>query len=131
MSSQAAVLNQCFETLASADIDIAGPVYKKYLAAMPEVAEHIECLDDRMRGRMLDQVYRLLLDDVHEDYLTFETVTHRCYGATNQRYQGLLEAVKNSVKEALGESWSAEMEHAWSSKIESIIEDIKQIEAVF
>lgn len=72
----------------------------------------------------------MLLDDVHEHYLTFEAVTHRCYGATTERYKGLLVAVKNSVQDVLNDAWTAEIELAWSSKIASIIEDIENINLV-
>jgi len=127
MNSNVSVISRCFEKLAEMNVDMTASIYSAYLSAMPEVTEHIEYLDDRMKGRMLDQVYRLLLDDVDNDYLSFEARTHRCYGATVARYKGLLNAVKTTFKEQLGASWTAEDEQAWDASISRILTDIERV----
>lgn len=127
MDSNTSLLNQCFEQLANKNVDITKAVYKSYISRMPDVAEHIAALDERMMGRMLDQVYRLLLEDVDDDYLTFEVSTHQNYGATPERYSGLLIAVKDSVKEVLSECWTNAEERAWDKSIKRVVSEIGRV----
>ncbi len=127
MDSNTSLLNQCFEQLANTNIDITKAVYENYISRMPEVAEHIAGLDERMMGRMLDQIYRLLLDGVDDDYLTFEVSTHQSYGATPERYTGLLIAVKDSVKEVLSDRWTSAEESAWDQSIKKIVSEIERV----
>ena len=129
MPTDTELLYHCFEELAKIDRDIAAEVYRKFTAAMPEAHQHIGYTDTRMRGRMLDQIYRLLLDDVDEDYLKFETNMHKGYGADTGLYRGLLTAVKDSVSEALEERWTTAHSAAWDRTIERIVGDIAQLTA--
>lgn len=130
MDSNTSLLNQCFEQIANKNVDITEAVYKKYISNMPDVAEHIAALDERMMGRMLDQVYRLLLEDVDDDYLAFEVSTHQSYGATPERYMGLLIAVKDSVKEVLSERWANAEERAWDKSIKRVVSEIGRVNLV-
>jgi hypothetical protein len=129
MNTDNEVLYHCFERLAECDRDIAPLVYRKFTLNMPSANQHIDYLDSRMRGRMLDQVYRLLLDDVDEDYLRFETGMHKGYGADEQLYRGLLTAVKDSVSEALQDGWTSAEDAAWDRTIEQIVSNIARLEA--
>lgn len=130
MSNDTLVLRQCFEELAEKDIDIAPAVYAHFLADMPHVEQHIAYLDERMRGRMLDQIYNLLLGDVEEDYLSFEAKMHEGYGATPAMYRGVLDAVKQAVGAALGAEWSVTREAAWVRSIDSIVARIQNMQSL-
>ena len=127
MNPNTAVLSRCFEQLAESDTDIAEAVYKHFTSSMPDANQHIDYLDSRMKGRMLDQIYQLLLDEVDDNYLEFETHMHRGYGANTTLYQGLLTAVKDAVKDVLGATWTAKEEAAWDASIERIVGDIDQL----
>lgn len=129
MNTDAEVLNHCFEKLAESDTDVAPLVYRRFTLNMPTANQHIDYMDSRMRGRMLDQVYRLLLDDVDEDYLRFETDMHKGYGADQVLYRGLLTAVKDSVSEVLQDSWTSVEDAAWDRTIENIVSNIARLEA--
>lgn len=129
MDKTVQTISQCFEKLAEKNIDISESVYQTYIQNMPDVNEHIDVLDTRMKGRMLDQIYRLLLDDVDKDYLEFEARTHRCYGATLERYEGLLSAVKQIFKDQLRDDWHSTDEKAWDTSIKRILADIKGYES--
>jgi hypothetical protein len=94
---------------------------------MPEANQHLDYLDVRMKGRMLDQVYQLLLDEVDDNYLQFETHMHQGYGANTALYRGLLTAVKDAVKIALADSWSAAEDTAWDATIDRIVSDIERL----
>lgn len=123
------VLNRCFEDVAQSGIDIAPMVYQTFLEAMPEADQHIGYMDERMRGRMLDQIFNLLLDDIDTSYLEFETRTHRGYGANSRFYRGMLEAVRDAVKRALKDGWSTQYESAFTRSIDQIVEEIERLES--
>jgi hypothetical protein len=129
MKTDAEMLHLCFEELAKYDRDITAEVYRKFTAGAPGANQHIDYMDARMRGRMLDQVYRVLLDDVDEDYLKFETTMHKGYGADTELYFALLTAVKDSVSEALQENWTDARDAAWNRTIERIGSKIAELAA--
>lgn len=122
------IIHRCFEEVAQSGVDITPAVYEKFTEAMPQVNQHIDFMDNRMRGRMLDQIYKLLLEDIDSDYLKFETDMHRGYGADSALYRGILEAVKGCMRDSLGENWSKEYESAWDRSIDSLVEEIQRLE---
>lgn len=130
MNKDTQTLSRCFEELANADTDIAPAVYARFTATMPEATQHIGYLDERMKGRMLDQVYQLLLGEVDDSYLAFEAKMHKGYGANIALYRGLLSAVRDTVKDALAASWSAEQDMAWDASINRIVGDLERLESV-
>lgn len=127
MIANTEIIHNCLAQLAEADTDITGAVYDKFTCAMPEAIQHIDYMDIRMRGRMLDQILRLLLGETDDNYLKFETEMHRGYGANTSLYQALLSAVKETVKDRLAPSWSAREEAAWDTSIKHIIGDIDRL----
>jgi len=121
------VICQSLEALAKNDTDIATLVYASFSEKMPDADQHIGIMDSRMRGRMLDQIYKLLMGDVDGGYLEFEAGMHRGYGAGLDQYRGILEALKDAVSSVLSDAWSADQEVAWTRTIERIIGDISTI----
>jgi len=128
MQEDREVLHACFERLANTNMDITSAVYAKLNARIPAANQHMDYMDNRMKGRMLDQVYKLLLEEVDQDYLAFETKMHKGYGADTTLYRGLLLAVKEAVSDALAELWSKEDDSAWDRSIERIVSEIGQLE---
>ena len=127
MATDKEVIHQCLEAVANAQTDIAPAIYASISEKMPDMDQHIDFMDSRMKGRMLDQIYKLLLGDVDDGYLEFEARMHRGYGADLVQYQGILEAVKNAVCNVLSDTWSAAEEAAWDRTIEHIVGDISAI----
>ena len=126
MQTDTEVLYHCFDQIAKSDTDIAPAVYDKLTSYAPEMSPHISHMDARMKGRMLDQIYNLLLDEIDEGYLEFEARTHMGYGADTAMYRGMLRAVKDAVSDTLGDAWSDKEELAWDRSIERIVGDIEQ-----
>lgn len=121
------LLYRCFEQVANTGEDITPAIYENFFQAMPEAEQHIGIMDDRMRGRMVEQIYGLLLGEAGEDYLRFEADMHRGYGANPGFYRGILEAVRDTVKERLTGEWSGEHEQAWDRSIERLMGDIDRL----
>jgi len=127
MRADSEVLKRCFERLAETGIDITGAVYRQFEATAPDVGMYIGAMDERMRGRMLEQVFKLLLGETEEGYLAFEARMHRGYGANAYFYRSLLEAVAHSVREEMGEEWSAADDAAWNRTIGRIVDEIGSV----
>ena len=127
MATDNEIICQCFEAVADSHTDIAPAVYASVSEKMPGMDQHIGFMDDRMRGRMLDQIYKLLLGDADSGYLEFEARMHQGYGADLAQYRGLLDAVKDAVCNVLSDTWSAAEEAAWNRSIEHIIGEISVV----
>jgi rubredoxin-NAD+ reductase len=127
MATDNEVIYQCLEAVANSHTDIATTVYASVSEKMPDMNQHIDFMDSRMRGRMLDQIYKLLLGDVDNGYLEFEARMHQGYGADLAQYRGMLEAVKGAVSNVLSDTWSAAEDAAWNRTIEHIVGDISAI----
>lgn len=127
MTTDSEVIYQCLEALAKTDTDLAPAVYDNFTANMPEAGQHLSIMDSRMKGRMLDQVFQLLLGEVDDNYLEFETHMHRGYGANTELYRGLFIAVKDAAKHALAATWSGTEETAWDSSIDRLVDEIQQL----
>lgn len=123
------ILTQCFEDVAHTGTDLTAAVYDKFTRDMPEANQHIGIMDERMRGRMLDQVYKLLLEETDGEYLKFETDMHRGYGADTALYRGILQAVKGAVEDCMGDRWSTREDEAWNRSIDHLIDEIKNTQA--
>jgi len=117
-----------FERLAETGADINNTVYDHFLSQSPVAAEHMASVDERMRGRMLEQVILLLMGDTEKQYLEFETRMHRSYGAEPELYLKLFSAVKNAVKAALVDDWCKEDEVAFNETIQRLMCNIRVLE---
>lgn len=127
MTSDTDTISRCFERVAQSAVDLTPLVYEKFVESMPQAIQRIDYMDDRMRGRMLDQIYKLLLGDVDSGYLAFETDMHRGYGADITLYRGILESVRDAVKGCLQDTWSGEEAAAWDRSIRRITGEIEQL----
>lgn len=126
MTDDRKIIRQCFEIIAQGDSDLTPAVYGHFTRSLPEVSQHIDYMDERMRGRMLDQIYPLLMGESDKNYLAFEAANHQGYGADTDSYRGILLAIKATVHELLEQRWTDEEEGAWQRTIESIVGDIQR-----
>lgn len=127
MGDETDTLYQCLEDVAAAHTDITEAVYERLERTTPSISQHISHMDANMKGRMLDQVYQLLLGEANSVYLAFETNMHAGYGADLVMYRGVLEAVRDEVAAILGETWTVQRESAWNDAIERVAHDIEQL----
>jgi hypothetical protein len=129
VQAESRILRNCFERVAEAGVDITPQVFREFEAATPGVGQHIAMMDPYMRGRMLEQVIKLLMGETEDGYLAFEVRTHHGYGANDAFYRSLLEAVKQVVRELSGGSWTEHEDAAWDSTIERIVGEIGELGA--
>lgn len=118
------------ERAAIAEPDIYEVVFARYFVLCPESRELLQHSDELMRGRMMEQVMSLFMDeDVGslDVYFKFEVGNHEGYGAQPHMYGHLFQACKEVVRESClmdatrdamrDAMWDAEMEQAWDTQI--------------
>ena len=113
--------------------DITKNIYSDYFARCAGSEMLMQFIEDRERGRMMTEVFRLILEeDLHGqfDYLCFETKTHIAYGVEPIMYDNLFLAVFNTVKTTLGTHWLPEFETAWKQRIDDLGQAIQKAQAV-
>lgn len=108
--------------------DINTAVYERYFEKSPGSEELMSHIDHLVRGKMMEEVLRLLmLEDIsgESQYLTFETKTHEeAYSVMQPMYGSLLTSIWEVVREELAEDWTDEFENAWQERIGSLTEAI-------
>ena len=129
-----ATISDSLEQCADAVGDITDVVYDRFFSQCGSAEPLRGHSDTGMKGRMLAQVFELLLTDEHlgdDGYLRWEVDNHLlAYGVEVDMYPAFLEAVRDVVKESLGPAWGTDQAHAWSSRIETLLQDIYAQSAV-
>ena len=126
-----APLTESLELAAEHLGDVTERVYRRYYADCPSAAEVMAHSDEHMQGRMLDEVFRLLMvEDVgsEDGYLDFEVDNHRAYNVELTMYPDLFGAVMAVVRDGLGDAWTEAFETAWQSRIASLLRAIESRE---
>ena len=122
------VVGASLETCAEQAGDITSAVYEHFFTHCPNAIPLMGHSDDGMKGRMLAQVFELLLTDEHlgdDGYLRWEVDNHvLAYGVEVDMYPGFLQAVADTVKSSLGDAWSVDHAQAWSTRVATLLADI-------
>ena len=129
-ASEASIEAQIVEALgtcAERNPDINNLILKRFYALSPHGEATLAHADEHMLGRMMEQVYAVLMDaNVHgaEGYWRWEVENHvLAYGVSNSDYPAFFQAVLDVVQESLGEDWTVPMAQAWHTKIERLLLD--------
>jgi len=123
-------LQRSLEIAAERGGDIYPAIYDAYFARCAGSHELMRLTDPYMRGRMLDSVFQVLMGESAAEqhgYLRFETTTHATYGVQSHMYENLLTAVRDVVRAACGDDWSAGMAAAWDARLAGILEEIHSV----
>ena len=81
--------------------------------------------DGGVRGSMLQQAIECLLDFAgprvtSPSILASERERHFGYGVPEDHFERFLEALRDTVREVIGESWTPVLEEAWASLLEDM-----------
>jgi len=130
MSYQEGV-DRSLELCAERDIDISARVYEIFFARCPEAVDLMGHSDDLMRGRMMEQVFKLLLEEENDqEYLNWEIYNHIIgYQVDKSMYADFFVAVKDAIKTELGDAWTDAQAKAWDGKIAQLTKGIDLAEA--
>lgn len=117
-----------FEVAAERVGDIVEPVYARYFARDPDAAALMSHMDHLTLGRMLNEVVRLLMTADYESdggYLDFEVKNHQwAYRVHGRMYSELLNAVRDTVEEAMAGDWNAAYAAAWQERLATLLREI-------
>lgn len=113
-----------FELAAQSGVDINALVYERFFALAPAAADLMTHIDEHVQGRMLAEVFELLLipsDELPDDMLAFETANHaNSYAVEFKMYRSLLDAIAKVVEQLCGSDWTAELQEAWAERINGL-----------
>ena len=119
-----------FELAAERAGDISPSVYEKYFARCPASEGLMSHIDELVRGKMMDEVYKLLMTEDYaeeENYLNWEVKNHQfAYSVEPQMYDTLFNALVETIRESLGDDWNADFEDAWRERTEALLQEIHQ-----
>ncbi|MDG1207215.1 MAG: hypothetical protein P8N51_17735 [Pseudomonadales bacterium] len=117
-----------FELAAENGTDITPLIYDKYFETSPESVGLMSHIDDLVRGKMMEEVFRLLMVEDYQpeaEYLNFEVKNHElAYNVEPNMYIKLLDAVRLAVKDAIASDWSIEYDEAWRGRIGDLTNEI-------
>ncbi|MBX3705537.1 MAG: globin [Pseudomonadales bacterium] len=117
-----------FELAAERVGDLVEPVYARYFARDPEAAALMSHMDPLTRGRMLEEVVRLLMTGdytAEKGYLDFEVKNHAgAYHVLAHMYGELLESVRDTVRDGIGADWDVGCAAAWDARLKSLLAEI-------
>ena len=117
-----------FELAAETGTDITPLIYDKYFKSSPESVDLMSHIDELVRGKMMEEVFRLLMVENYQPeakYLNFEIKNHEsAYNVEPDMYIKLLDAVRVAVKETLRSEWSIEYEEAWQGRIGDLTSEL-------
>lgn len=117
-----------FELAAETGTDITPLIYDKYFKSSPESVDLMSHIDELVRGKMMEEVFRLLMVENYQPeakYLNFETKNHEsAYNVEPDMYIKLLDAVRVAVKDTLRSEWSIEYEEAWQGRIGDLTNEL-------
>jgi hypothetical protein len=123
------LISTTFEMAAEIGGDLAPAIYANYFARCPGSQTLMSHIDDIVRGKMLEEVYRLLmLSDYsgEQGYLNFEMKNHKlAYSVEAHMYGNLLAAILDTVRDAIGDQWQPSFEAAWQQRINDLTLEIQ------
>jgi len=119
---------ESLELVAERSGDITPLIYKRYFERCPDSEVVISHLDEVTMGKMMDEVYRLLMvsDYVTEsEYLNWEIANHEsAYDVQPHMHNELFTAILEVVREALGLDWNTVIADAWETRCDNLQHEI-------
>ena len=104
--------------------DFYGEVFARYFELCPDSRALMSHTDTHMRGRMLEQVVALFMNDDLESldtYFAFEAANHESYGAEPHMYENLFAACQQVVASANAQDWSDAAQTDWQTQSERLL----------
>lgn len=123
------LVTETLEIAAELKGDITPLIYTRYFERCPGSEALMSHIDELVRGKMMVEVYRLVMLDDYSDeaaYLTFEVNNHAlAYSVEPNMYNNLLTSLMDTVAEVLGDQWTQAMVDAWEDRLEALTREIE------
>lgn len=121
----AAAITRSLELVAERG-DPTAAVYARVFAAYPEMeALFVRDVDGGVRGNMLSEVLRTILDLVDRDaygtnLMRVEIVNHENLGVPRAVFPMFFTAMRDTFRDELGADWTGEIDEAWAALLQRI-----------
>ncbi len=117
MSVEQALIEHVLECAAEDDPGLTEAVYKNFYQALPDAEQLMSHIDEGVRGKMMAEIYRLLLAErvatSDGDYLRFETKTHaNSYFVRPEMYSVFSKVLLQTLRLSAARVWSPVVEAA-------------------
>jgi len=125
----AAIIIDSMERVAERSGDITEAVYERYFERCEASKALMSHMDQYMHGRMLEQVFMLLMEEGEEElqrYLAFETTNHASYGVEFYMYENLFAAVQDVIYDSLSDDVSDAVRNAWQARVDTLLRAIRR-----
>ncbi len=124
-----ALIEATLERVAVSDSDFDQRCFERFFQMSEEGKSLMAHMDQVHRGKMMAEIYRLLLADKLEDetdYLNWEAKNHEtAYFVTKNLYAIFMRAFQALVAETLGKAWSSAESDAFSARCNQIAHEIQ------
>ncbi len=118
------------QRVAELDLDLTEPIYERFFALCEAALPLMGHSDLHMRGRMLEQVFELLMDENLQGvggYYRWELENHLDgYSVDADMYIAFYRAVYEVVKDSLVDAWTPTHEQAWRERIDSLLAEVRE-----
>lgn len=112
--------------------DLAPPVYAKFFAVQPKVAEIFAAgtreAPNIPMGNMIYELVVLITDGIDNGTLDSNTMstlmTHIGWGIDLSMYRSLLDALTATVRDACGDAWNDDIMRAWHHRTTLIMDSL-------
>jgi len=123
------LVTKSLEQAAEIGEDITPAIYQRYFESCPGSEALMSHIDELVQGKMMAEVYRLaMITDFSDEaaYLTFEVNNHAlAYSVEPHMYRNLLNALKDTVAEVLGNQWDHKYVSAWNDRLDALTQEIE------
>ncbi|MCH9786537.1 MAG: hypothetical protein K0U55_08950 [Gammaproteobacteria bacterium] len=125
MSVEQELIERALECAAADDPNLNERIYKNFYDAMPDAEQLMSHVDEGVRGKMMAEIYRLLLTkDVaasDSDYLVFETKTHaNSYFVQPEMYRLLSDVLLQTLRLSAARVWGPAVEASVSRRLNAM-----------
>ena len=125
MSVEQELIERALECAADDDPELNNLVYRNFYETMADAGQLMSHVDEGVRGKMMAEIYRLLLaEDVAAsdgDYLMFETKTHaNSYFVLPEMYNVLSDVFLQTLRLSAAREWSPTVEAAVSRRLNAM-----------
>jgi len=125
MSVEQELIERALECAAADDPKLNERIYKNFNDAMPDAEQLMSHVDEGVRGKMMAEIYRLLLTkDVaasDSEYLVFETKTHaNSYFVQPEMYRLLSDVLLQTLRLSAARVWGPAVEASVSRRLNAM-----------
>jgi len=129
MMSDVPLLRETLELTLARDDTFPTRFYERLFAAHPEVRALFHRSTPGAQNKMFAQKLTALVDHLDDPHwlgrvLSMLAANHASYGVTAEMYPWVGEALIATLREACGDAWSPEAEHAWTDAYASLMKAI-------